>query len=167
MDPILVQTAYEENAADLKRYLLSILRDNATAEDALQDTIQAFMQKGDTVATKSIRAWLFRVAYQKAMLVKRKSGMRSRNHEKIAWRLQSDQFDESASAENSSIMREDAERVTNALGVLSDNQKVVVRMRIHDGLKFREIAEKLDIPLGTVLTRMRTALQKLRTELEK
>lgn len=167
MDPIQVQNLYEENAADLKRYLLSILRDDATAEDALQDTFEAFMQKGSSVATKSIRAWLFRVAYQKAMLVKRKSAMRFRNHEKIAWRLQADQFDESTSAENATIVREDAQRVTDALDVLSDNQKVIVRMRIHDGLKFREIAEQLDMPLGTVLTRMRTALQKLRNELEK
>lgn len=167
MDPVLVQTAYEDHAADLKRYLLSILRDDATSEDALQDTFETFMQKGDSVAIKSTRAWLFRVAYQKAMLVKRKSAMRNRNHEKIAWRLQSTQFDESESAEGSTILREDSARVKDALGVLSDNQKMVVKMRIHDGLKFREIAEELNLPLGTVLTRMRSALQKLRNELEK
>ncbi len=167
MDPALVQTAYEDHATDLKRYLLSILRDDATSEDALQDTFETFMQKGDSVAIKSTRAWLFRVAYQKAMLVKRKSAMRTRNHEKIAWRLQSTQFDETESAESSTILREDSARVTDALGALSENQKTVVKMRIHDGLKFREIAEELNLPLGTVLTRMRSALQKLRNELEK
>ena len=167
MDPVLVQTAYEEHAADLKRYLVSILRDDATAADALQDTFEAFLTKGDAVAEKSIRAWLFRVAFQKAMLFKRKTAMRTRNHEKIAWRLESTNSEVTASSvEQSTILKEDADRIEHAMEELTEDQRKVVKMRIHEGLKFREIAERLEIPLGTVLTRMRTSLQRLKTALE-
>ena len=39
-------------------------------------------------------------------------------------------------------------------------------MRIHDDLTFQQIADQLNIPIGTALTRMRRALEKLRNEIE-
>jgi RNA polymerase sigma factor (sigma-70 family) len=57
---------------------------------------------------------------------------------------------------------EDAkERVEKALNTLSEEMRCVVVMSIYQELKYAEIAEILDIPVGTVKTRMFHALQKL------
>ena len=60
------------------------------------------------------------------------------------------------------IRQEDIELVRKALDELSDVQRQVVEKRIYEGLKFREIAQELDVPLGTVLARMQSSLKKLK-----
>ena len=45
-------------------------------------------------------------------------------------------------------------------------QREVVCMRVEEGLPFREIARRQDVPLGTALGRMHLAMKKLRSELE-
>ena len=60
------------------------------------------------------------------------------------------------------IQQEDIERVREALMRLPASQREVVQKRIYEGLKFREIADELDVPLGTVLARMQAALKKLK-----
>ncbi len=58
---------------------------------------------------------------------------------------------------------EDAKlRLREALGGLSQEMRAVVVMSVYQGLRYREIAEVLDIPLGTVKTRMFNALKKMR-----
>jgi RNA polymerase sigma-70 factor, ECF subfamily len=53
-------------------------------------------------------------------------------------------------------------QIMKALDTLSDEMRCVVVMNIYEGLKYKDIAEILDIPEGTVKTRMFHALQKLR-----
>ena len=59
------------------------------------------------------------------------------------------------------IQSERAELVRRSILKLSENHRVVVVLRHYEGLKFREIAEALDIPEGTVKTRMTEALTQL------
>ncbi len=51
--------------------------------------------------------------------------------------------------------------VREALEKLPENQQDVVRLRIYEEKTFAEIAKELNLPLGTVLTRMRLAMRKL------
>src|SRR4051794_41858882 len=55
------------------RFLFGVLRDHHQAEDALQETFVQAIRKADQVAPDSFRGWLFTVAYQQAMLLKRKA----------------------------------------------------------------------------------------------
>ena len=54
-----------------------------------------------------------------------------------------------------------SEKVRQALKQIPVEQQEVVRLRIYEGMKFAEIAERTGVPLGTVLTRMRLALGRL------
>ena len=63
------------------------------------------------------------------------------------------------------IREEEIEMVRTALNELSDVQRAVVEKRIYEGLKFREIAQQLNVPLGTVLARMQSSLKKLKSVL--
>ena len=68
-------------------------------------------------------------------------------------------FDVAAHAERS-------QQVQNALAQLSPNQRQVLEMAYYEGLSQSEIAQQLDLPLGTVKTRSRLGLLKLRQTLE-
>ena len=61
--------------------------------------------------------------------------------------------------------REDVEAVREALGALSEDQLRVVRARVFEEKTFAQIAGETGLPIGTVLTRMRRALEKLRRTL--
>jgi RNA polymerase sigma-70 factor (ECF subfamily) len=54
-----------------------------------------------------------------------------------------------------------------AIELLPDEQQRIVRMRIYEQKTFAVISEELNIPLGTALSRMRSALAKLRSRFEK
>jgi RNA polymerase sigma-70 factor (ECF subfamily) len=105
----------------------------------------------------SLRSWLFQVAYREAMAIRRRQGVEARSLEKVFWssRRQLELPDEEV------IRREAVTRVRAAVERLPPEQQAVVKLRIHEELTFAEIAAKLNVPLGTVLTRMRSALHKL------
>ena len=61
---------------------------------------------------------------------------------------------------------ETAATVRAAIDRLPDPQRTVVLLRMRDAMTFSAIADKLDIPLSTALTRMQAALDKLREYLK-
>lgn len=63
-------------------------------------------------------------------------------------------------------IKETADQVKNAIRNLPKSSQVIVTMRIQDGKTFQAIADDLKLPIGTVLTRMRRAMEKIRRELE-
>lgn len=165
LDQFQVQAIYDEFADGLKRFLLGVLKDPAAAEDACQLTLVRLIEKGHLVQQQaSIKAWLYQVAFNEAMLVKRRQSTGLRHQESMAWYFQlRDQDRWDGLAENTGLIKqENVDQVRAALDKLSDVQREVVRMRVYDGKKFREIAEELGIPLATVLTRMQSSLQKLK-----
>lgn len=165
LDQIQVQAIYDQYAEGLKRFLLGVLKDPAAAEDACQLTLVRLIEKGHLVQQQSsIKAWLYQVAFNEAMLVKRRQSTGLKHQESMAWYFHlRDQDRLQGLTENAgAIKQEDIEQVRAALDKLPDAQREVVRMRIYDGKKFREIADELGVPLATVLTRMQSSLQKLK-----
>lgn len=166
--PKQVQDLYDQHAAALTSFLLGILRDHATASDVLQTTFTKLLEKGHSIQqTSSVKSWLFKVAFNEAMVVKRKTAVQRRHSEGIAWKI-----DISAGADkgndyrlsqslHSVIQQENIEQVRAALDQLPEVLQQVVKKRIYEGLKFKDIAAELDIPLGTALARAQLAFKKL------
>ncbi len=147
----------------LRVFVFGILRNNGLVDDVLQTVFRKALEQGAGVDPSSVRAWLTRVAHNEAMLLKRKQGVNSRAMKKIGAG-----FSESDSVSlpiDDIIHRETAEQVRAAVQQLPPDQRFVVERRIHGEQTFAEIAAELGIPLGTVLTRMRLALGKLRLAL--
>lgn len=154
--------------AELRCFLIGVLRDGQLASDVLQATFVKLLDQGGLVQARSRKAWLFRVAYCEALAVRRREGAGRRALEKAAART--GQCSGGATAADSSpaeqlLHREQVAEVRAALDQLPAAQLVVVRKRIFEDKTFAEIAAELNIPLGTAIARMHAALGKLRTAL--
>ena len=145
----------------LLRFLFGILKDHSTSSDALQATFSQLIKKGAGVETKAMRSWLFRVAFNEAMLIKRKSTAHQRKVDHAARALVERQMESPPDGLAEAIRQENIQRVRSAVKLLPEEQRRVVLMRMYEGKKFKDISSELELPLGTVLSRMQLALKKL------
>ena len=157
LDPAEISALYVDHGEQLRRFLIGLLRDSQLAHDALQATFAKAVQLGHTSRQESRKAWLFRVAYNEAMALRRKQGVDKRAIKKIAW---------TKAADEPVIRFETVSAVREAIDQLPPPQQQIVRMRIYEEKTFAVIAKELNIPLGTALARMRAAMEKLRRRLK-
>ena len=157
----LLTACYEEHAPDLLAFLGGILRDRDTAQEVLQETFLKAIDSAERIPTEAMRPWLFRVAFNHAISLKRREKVRQRVLADLRWQ---DHVGE-PSPDYRLTRRELSARLQAAKLQLPEEQQQVVNMRINEGKTFNTIATELGIPLGTALTRMRLALNKLRTVL--
>lgn len=162
-----VRAIYDEFSEGLYRFLTGVLKDSDAAEDALQVTFLRLAEKGHTVQRKgSIKSWLYQVAFNEALLLRRREGTRRKHQEAVADFLQARPravaLDNPHHVVDDMIRQEATVQVQQALERLTKVQREVVVKRIYEGKKFREIAAELDVPLPTVLARMQASLRKLK-----
>jgi len=139
------------------RFLLGVLRDHHRAEDALQETFVQALRHADGVDPSRFRGWLFTIAHQQAMLLKRKEKRLPAQADTMALLGLADE----ATGEWSE-QADDARKVRELLGLLPEFQRAVITARVFEGKKFREVAEALGCPLNPALARMHDGLKKLR-----
>ncbi len=159
LDALLVR--YE---TPLFHLLVGILRDHHQAEDALQETWCRALERLDGVDPEHFRGWLFTVAYHQAMLSKRRQKTRATvptglpNADGRADAPADPRDGPAVQAER----REEVQRLRELLERLPPTQREVIRQRVYEGKRFREIAAALDCPLNTALARMHEGLKRLR-----
>lgn len=161
IDPAVVAALFIEHEEELRRFLVGVLRDRTLANDALQSTFAKMIERGHEVREGSRKAWLFRVAFNEAMLLRRRDATGGRVIRQAAWTRRH----EEGGSDEPLIRYEEVELIRAALAELPPEHQRVVRMRIYEEKTFAVIAKELGIPLGTALGRMRTALEKLRERL--
>jgi RNA polymerase sigma-70 factor (ECF subfamily) len=148
---------FERFEAPLFQFLLGILKDHHRAEDALQETFVRALDRLDGVDPDHLRGWLFTVAYHEALLQRRRAKIRAADP------LPADDFADDAPGPLQEVARADqARRLQMLLGRLPAAQQEVIRQRVYEGKRFREIAQSLDCPLNTALARMHEGLKRLR-----
>jgi RNA polymerase sigma-70 factor (ECF subfamily) len=165
IEPVVVAALYLEHADELRRFLVGVLRDPHSAGDALQAAFAKLVEQGHTVQPESRKSWLFTVAYREALALRRRKGVERGAIEKLASREQTAARQHGDSPDARLLQWETVERVRAALDKLPIEQREVVRLKILEQKTFAAIAADLNLPLGTVLTRMQLALAKLRRAL--
>lgn len=158
IDPAVVAALYLEHGEELRAFLIGVLKDHDLANEALQATFIKAMEHGHTARHETRKSWLFRVAFHEALAIKRRGKSYEKNLRKMAW---SRPASEDHAPDDRLCRWETVMNVRQALEKLPENQRQIVHLRIYEEKTFAEIAEALNLPLGTVLTRMRLALKKL------
>ena len=137
-----------------------ILPDRAEAEDVLQEVfLQVWRRAGDfDEARGRAFTWLVTIARSRALDRLRSAGSRARLGEEAAQMPR----DEVGDAELDAVKSEARTIVRNALAELPEEQRRTLFLAYFEGLTQTEIAARLGDPLGTVKTRMRSGMMKLR-----
>lgn len=153
---------YAEVAPGLLRFLRSLLGSEADAADCLQECFAVLVARGGECLPSARKAWLYSVARnQAAALVRRRAtGRRVTEQHGIA-QTQQEPSTEGWDVADLAIRAERQQQVRVAVENLPPEQRQVVELRIYEDLTFKEIARRLNIPLGTALSRMHKALQRL------
>jgi RNA polymerase sigma-70 factor (ECF subfamily) len=144
---------------------LRVTRDEHLAQDVLQEAFADLWAQADRFdpRTSSVRSWVTMLTHRRAVdRVRREQGDRNRVS---TWASTSHERDHDSVAEVVEI-RAEHRRVRQAMAGLSRVQRESLELAFLGGLTHTEVAERLDIPLGTAKTRIRDALRNLRTELE-
>jgi RNA polymerase sigma-70 factor, ECF subfamily len=150
------------HARGVQHVIYRMCGDMRLAEDATQETfIQAWLRLRSYRPGTSLRNWLYRIAVNTAidMLRKEKRILPGAVED---LRLTDPEPGPEALAANS----ERAEAVQGAVLALPDASRAVLVLREYEGLSYQEIAEALDIPVGTVMSRLNYARKLLRERLE-
>jgi RNA polymerase sigma-70 factor, ECF subfamily len=140
--------------------LVRILNSREEAEDILQDVFVQVWRRARDFDEKRGKpfTWLVTLARSRAIDRLRLLGARQR----LATGAAQQQTEEVSDALSDTILGTRREIVRRALAGLPDEQRNALVLAYFDGLTQSEIASKLNTPLGTVKTRMRTGMQKLR-----
>jgi RNA polymerase sigma-70 factor (ECF subfamily) len=136
--------------------------DMNVAEDAAQETfIQAWLRLPSYQQKSSLRNWLYRIAVNTAIDMLRKD-------KRILHNAVEDLHltDEQAGPEATFLSGEKTELVQGAISTLPDASRAVLILREYEGLSYKEIANALDIPVGTVMSRLNYARKLLKKKLE-
>lgn len=160
-----LEAIYDRYAGPSYSLALRILGDRGAAEEVVQDTFVTLWRKAGSYKPESgkVHSWLLRIARNRAIDELRRQRSPVRNNR--AHRPASETL---ADTSESDAFRTTELRfvVGEALEGLPTDQREVVEMAYLEGLSQREISEHTGIPLGTVKTRTRLALKKLRKVLE-
>jgi RNA polymerase sigma-70 factor, ECF subfamily len=157
----------ERHYRRLYRIALSYLRNPDDALDAVQETfVKAFQNAGRWDGSAEVGPWLSRIAVNDSIDRYRRGKRRSAT---IA-PLGDDDHDERVVAEEVSpeqrvLGREVGERIARALRGLPERQRTVFVLRHYDELSLEEIAETLELSLGTVKSSLHRAVYRLRERL--
>lgn len=142
----------------LERLAWAILRDRGLAADAVQEAFGLLTSQQNKIEWQYVEGWLVRTVQNVSRNLRRKQNRSLVNSEIVGESLGS-------RVEKLQTSPDDVDDLMQAIKNLPPDQHEIVRRRLTDASSFREIAEELGLPLGTVLSRMRLAIQKLRQAL--
>ena len=165
LHPEEVERLVNEHYEKLYRFGLSLARNEAEAADLTQQTFFKLAAKGGRIRDRSkAKSWLFTTLYREFLALKRHSS-RFVSVDSVA-EGQSDTIPvETISVDTDAISRADAGIVLGALAEVREIYRAPLALFYIEDLGYREIAEVLDVPIGTVMSRLSRGKEELRRRL--
>lgn len=160
-DPSVFSEIYDQTASLVYGLVLRVVRAPSIAEEVTQEVyLQIWRQAGDFDAAKgSARTWMTTIAHRRAV-----DAVRS-NQSARAREMASPADPPVRDVAEAAVESDERQDIRRALGELTVLQRDSIELAYFHGLTYRQVAEHLDIPLGTVKTRMRDGLLRLRSAL--
>ena len=151
------------------RLAYNVLRDADEAWDVSQDAfIRAFQALPSFRGDSAFYTWLFRIAMNVARDRARQHAARGRafGTERVDEKdWDRALVDHGTAPDASAAQIEERERIVKALATLSEPHRAIIMLSDLEGLSYREIAEVLSIPMGTVMSRLHNARKRLKVAL--
>ncbi|HTV94180.1 MAG TPA: sigma-70 family RNA polymerase sigma factor [Verrucomicrobiae bacterium] len=158
-DPQAFEAIYDRFNRLVYGVALRVLSDQAAAEDVTQTVFLKLWNAPQSYRDGNLPAWLVRVTRNRALDVLRARAV----HPQVEL---SEALPETGALEDTVFARLDGAAVRSALAELSQNERSLIELGFFEGLTHHELARRTGAPLGTVKTRIRSALRKLRAALE-
>jgi RNA polymerase sigma factor (sigma-70 family) len=159
-----LEDAFTRHQDELLGMLYYFLGNAEDARDVFQETfVKCWRHRREVADVENLRAWVFRIALNTA-----------RDARTTAWRRRRRPLEEGGATlelgdpgpETEAVRREQLALVRRALRRLRPEEQEVFLLRQNGQMTYGEIAQAINVPLGTVKTRMRLAIAKLRESLE-
>jgi RNA polymerase sigma-70 factor (ECF subfamily) len=157
-----LRRVYDKYKDDLLILAIALLKDTSAAEDVLHDVFVSFVQRLEKFKlTGSLKAYLATCVANRA---------RNWNKAKQAQTVKLDSakplsFDSDGPAE-AIICNEELKRLSRAMTQIGLEQREVITLHVHGGLRFRVIADLQEVSVNTVKSRYRYGIDKLRAILD-
>lgn len=155
------EALYDRSAPTVFGIVRRVLRDPAQSEEVTQEVLVEIWRTAGRFDARRGRAetWIATMAHRRAV-DRVRSAQASTNREDRVGRLEHEPAYDVVAEEVEA--RLDRQRVQRCLSSLTDIQREAVTLAYYNGYTYREVAEVLSVPLGTVKTRMRDGLIRLR-----
>ena len=143
----------------LRRYALGLAGDRAAADDLVQDCIERAIRRLDTLADEQrLGGWMRSILFN--VFIDGRRASRGRG-EVVEEGLLDDMVDTASGPD----IRQEANEVLRAAAALTPSHRQVLLLVAAEGLSYREVAEELGVPVGTVMSRLARAREQLRDAL--
>lgn len=159
-EPRAFDDLFDRHAGPLLRYLTGMTGSRPVAEDLLQETMLSIYRHIDHYEERgAFRGWIYRIATNQAL-----SHLRRRRTVESAGVVDPDSLPTGAPSDALDRLQgaEEAEAARRAVATLPAEQRAVLMLRINGELSIEEIARALEIPTGTVKSRLHYAIARLR-----
>lgn len=152
-EPEAMAQLYEQTRSAVYGFALSVLKDPHDAEDVLHDAyLHIWNAAGSYRARGRPMSWMLTIVRNLALDHLR----RQKRTETLSWEDWQERFED-----RPAVTTEDRLLLASLLSALSDEERQIVTLHALTGLKHREIAALLELPLPTVLSKYSRALKKL------
>lgn len=154
-DPAAFAELYDAYACLVFGLAKSILGDEAQAEDVTQSIFVRLWTNPELFRGGNFAGWIARVARNAAIDVRRSAAVRLRAPDLPL------QLAAPIAIDDEVIERMQGAAVTDALAALPEEQRTPIEIAYFEGLSYREVAERMGEPVGTIKSRIRTGLRRM------
>lgn len=149
-------SAIGEDLIVMRRYARSLARDDQDADDVVQDALVRAIERQDTFQpTRSRRQWLLAIVHNVFISGKRREAAEGRRDARFAETMV-------AHVDADQEHRVRLAHLAQAFAALPDLQRSVMHLVAVEGLTYQEAATILDVPVGTIMSRLARARAALR-----
>ncbi|WP_116949646.1 ECF RNA polymerase sigma factor SigK [Jiangella endophytica] len=155
------EQVYDAMAGPVLGIATTVVRNRALAEEVAQEVLVEVWRTASRYQPErgSARGWIMTIAHRRAVDRVRREQADSDREDRVARRDDERPYDHVADEVETTLERE---QVRRCLDSLTDLQRESVALAYYDGYTYREVAQLLHAPLGTVKTRLRDGLVRLR-----
>jgi RNA polymerase sigma-70 factor (ECF subfamily) len=155
---------YDALAPAVYGLVLRVLRDPAQSQEVAQEVMVDLWRQATRFDPDkgSVKGYVLTMAHRRAVDRVRSAQAATDRELRVGQASQDREFDEVAEAVENRL---EVQQVRRALRVLTELQREAVQLAYYGGYTHREVSELLDVPLGTVKTRLRDGLIRLRDEM--